>query len=81
MPALIKDGDPVRVRSRRSYRFGGPPGRVVEVVRAGRFRRGPDGSKVCVGGDPACEGASFAWVLYPDGIRTPHPLADLEHAR
>lgn len=79
-PANIKAGDRVRTTNRRSHRHGGPPGVVIEVVETGRWRRLPGGGREHVGGDPDCEGPSFAWVLYEDGFRTPHELAFLELA-
>lgn len=76
---VIVEGDRVRCVNPESHRLG-RVGTVVEVVEKPTFRTRMVAGKperVCVLGDPMNGGETFAWVLYDDGVRTPHDLTNL----
>ena len=72
----IRVGDRVRCLNRESFRYG-LDGVVVDVILAPVYEV-RDGVKVLVRGNPDNRGGDWAWVKYPDGMRTPHDLDKLE---
>lgn len=74
-------GDRVATVNPESHRFNHPEGGIiVEIVEKPVWEEvkvGDRKERRCVFGDPENAGESFAWVKYPDGIRTPHDLSSL----